>query len=298
MVNPDGTISWQELADETAARLAAAGHDGAGRQGRLIAQRASGADDDEGPSVASELATVRGVAALDDMTSRRLAGEPLQYVLAGWGFRHLDLYVDRRVLIPRPETEVVAGRAIQELERIRPDRSTLLAADLGTGSGAIGLSLASECAAVEVWLTDASADALAVARANLAGLGRDGARVRLAEGSWFDALPANWQGRFDVIVSNPPYVAAHEELPAEVADWEPSTALVAGPTGYEHLDLLVAGAPEWLTPAGSLVLELAPHQAARVADRASALFESVDVVADLAGRDRVVVARRRRRHDR
>ena len=141
---------------------------------------------------------------LDAMVARHLAGEPLAYVLGHWSFRHLDLAVDRRVLIPRPETEVVAGVA---LELARGLARPLTVADLGTGSGAIGLALADELPldGVTVWLTDASADAIDVARANLAGLGRRGRNVRIAIGSWFDALPAGTT--LDLAVANPPYVA-------------------------------------------------------------------------------------------
>ena len=124
------------------------------------------------------------------MVARRRAGEPLQYVLGSWGFRRLDLLVDRRVLIPRPETEQVVEVALELLAgRERP----LVVADLGTGSGAIALSLARELPStgVEVWATDISTDALDVARANLAGLGRAAVNVRLAEGDWFGALPAD-----------------------------------------------------------------------------------------------------------
>jgi release factor glutamine methyltransferase len=217
-------------------------------------------------------------------------------VLGGWSFRTLDLFVDRRVLIPRPETEVVAGLAIAELARRRavaePGAPRLTAVDLGTGSGAIALSIAAECPGVDVWATDRSADALAVAWANLAGIGRRGTGVVLAEGSWFDALDPDLRGRVAVVVSNPPYVAADEVLPAEVAEWEPAGALVAGPRGVEDLELLVATAPAWLDATGSLVLELAPHQAAAMAERARAAgFAQVEVVADLVGRDRALVAR-------
>jgi release factor glutamine methyltransferase len=209
-------------------------------------------------------------------------------VLGVWSFRTLDLLVDRRVLIPRPETEVVAGRALDELDR----RRGRVVVDLGTGSGAIALSVAAERTGVEVWATDASADALDVARANLAGLGSAGTRVRLVEGDWFAALPEELAGRVDVIVSNPPYVAAGEDLPAEVRDWEPAGALVPGPSGLEALEVLVDGAPRWLAPGGALVVELAPHQAAAVADRARAGgFAAVEIGADLTGRDRFVVAR-------
>lgn len=259
--------------------------------GRMIVMRACGAETDDWPSLAPRPATVRGVAAIDAMTARRLAGEPLQYVLGEWSFRYLDLYIDRRVLIPRPETEVVAGAALAELRRQAPGKSPIVAADLGTGSGAIGLALVDEHPGVDVWLTDVSAPALAVARANIAGIGRAGARVRIAQGSWFEALPDELRGRLGVIVANPPYVAEEEELPPEVVDWEPAGALFAGPLGTEALEVLVTGAGPWLSPAGALVLEMAPSQVAAMAREASRHFVEVAVERDLAGRDRVVIAR-------
>jgi release factor glutamine methyltransferase len=146
---------------------------------------------------------------------------------------------------------------------------------------------------VDVWATDRSADALTVARANLTGLGRRATAVVLAEGPWFEALDPALRGTIDLVVSNPPYVGADEVLPAEVADWEPSGALVAGPRGTEDLEVLVDQSVRWLTPTGSLVLELAPHQAAAIADRARSVgFVDVEVLADLTGRDRAVLARR------
>lgn len=290
------TISWAELAVEVGEALATGPHalDAATavREGRLIVMRACGADSTEWPSLAADWATKRGVAAIDSMANRRVRGEPLQYVLGEWGFRHLEIYLDARVLIPRPETEVVAGLALAEVERLAADATDpVLVADLGTGSGVIGLALVTEHHAVEAWLTDASADALAVARANTAGIGRPGQRVRLAEGSWFEALPDELAGRFGVIVSNPPYVADDEELPPVVADWEPSDALFAGPSGTEDLDRLVDDAPSWLAPEGALVLEMAPHQTAAVAERAERHFVHVAVETDLTGRERAVVAR-------
>jgi len=167
-------------------------------------------------------------------------------------------------------------------------------ADLGTGSGAIALSIAVEVPAARVWATDESEDALAVARANLAGIGSPAAvRVRLERGRWFDALPGAFRGQFDVIVSNPPYIAAHEDLPAEVADWEPQSALVAGPAGTEAIADVVGGAVSWLAPGGAVVVELAPHQAEEARALAyDAGFGDVDVRPDLNGRARVLVARR------
>jgi release factor glutamine methyltransferase len=236
-------------------------------------------------------APARAAAHLDGMVERRAAGEPLQYALGRWAFRTLDLLVDRRVLIPRPETEVLAGLALDECRRL----DARLAVDLGTGSGALALTLAAERPGLEVWGTDASDRALAVARANLAGLGRAATRVRLAGGDWFGALPEHLAGRVDVVVANPPYVSEAEmaDLPDEVRAWEPHEALCSGPSGLEDIDRIVDEAPRWLSRPGSLLVELAPHQARRARARARAAgFHAVSVWPDLAGRDRILLARR------
>ena len=220
----------------------------------------------------------------DAMVERRRAGEPLQYVLGSWGFRTLDLLVDRRVLIPRPETEWVVEQALRRL----PDGVPVAVVDLGTGSGAIALSIAVERVHARVVATDVSAEALAVARANLAGIGRAGTRVELRQGNWWDVV----NEEFDLVISNPPYVAESDDLPPEVADWEPRAALVPGPTGLEALAVIVAGAPSRLLPGGWLVCEIGETQGAAVRDLAAeAGFVEVDVLPDLAGRDRVLVAR-------
>jgi len=278
-------MTWRHLFSLATERL------GSDVEARRIVERASGREGPDWLLTLDEPVPERALPFFDDMVERRAAGEPLQYVLQRWGFRTLDLLVDRRVLIPRPETEVVVEVAIRELRRVDSQRP--LVADLGTGSGAIALSLAVEVPNVHVWATDSSADALAVARANLTGIGSPAAvRVRLVAGRWFDALPPALRGQFDVVVSNPPYIAAHEDLPAEVADWEPTEALVAGPTGTEALAELVAGAAAWLGPAGALVLEIAPRQADELCAMAStAGFDSVEVRPDLNGRARVLVAR-------
>lgn len=284
------TLPWRQLRDEAIARLADAGVDDAAQEVRWMAEAATGRPPAEQVVALDEPATVREVASMDRMVARRAAGEPLQYVLGSWSFRTLDLHVDRRVLIPRPETEVVAGLALDELARLgRPGR----AVDLGTGSGAIALSLAAErWPHVEVWATDVSTDALAVARANLAALGRRAAVVRLAEGSWFQALPEELQGRFDVVVSNPPYVATTDPLPVEVADWEPTGALRSGDDGLDDIRVIVAEASRWLAPGGALVVEIGEtHGLAVRALATSAELVDVRIVADLTGRDRVLVAR-------
>ncbi|MDQ3147820.1 MAG: peptide chain release factor N(5)-glutamine methyltransferase, partial [Actinomycetota bacterium] len=257
-------VTWRALLAETSTLLDAP-------DALRVVQRASGNEGADWLLGLDGSAPRPALAHLDAMVARRRAGEPLQYVLGCWGFRTLDLYLDRRVLIPRPETEQVVEVALGELRRIGGGdlrERSFTVADLGTGSGAIALSLAVEVVTAAVWATDRSTDALAVARANLAGLGRPGARVRLAEGDWFAALPSELAGTLDLVVANPPYVAAHEVLPSEVAAWEPTGALVAGPSGLEAHERIVAEAPRWLRDGGSLVVELAPRQAGAVTDLA------------------------------
>lgn len=290
---PDGTVSWRELLAEAEAVLADL--PGGALDARRIVEDVAGATGIELLDVLDDLVTVRGVARFDALVARRRTGEPLQYVLGHWQFRSLDLLVDRRVLIPRPETEIVAEVALTEVDRVAALRTPVRVADLGTGSGALALAIAAERPTTEVWATDVSDDALAVARANLAALGRPATRVRMASGSWFDALPHDLAGRIDVIVSNPPYVAEGDEVDPTVAAWEPALALWAGPTGLDALDVVVRGAARWLSDDGALVVELAPTQARTVADLARSVgYVDVRVVADLAGRDRIVVARRGR----
>lgn len=284
------SVTWRALGAQLTTELAAAGHDSPQIDARRIVEAASGRDGAEYHDILDDPAPERGVAALDRLAARRIEGEPLQYVVGRWGFRSLDLFVDPRVLIPRPETEIVAGYAMDELDRQGVGRRTV--ADLGTGSGAIALSIALERPRAEVWATDSSAAALDVARANLAGTGRAAARVTLVQGSWFEALPEHLRGALDLVVSNPPYVAADEELPSVVADWEPVSALVAGPDGLEDVEAVLRGVTRWLAPGGSVVVELAPHQAPRATGVAIEVgLVDVRVRPDLAGRDRAVIAR-------
>jgi release factor glutamine methyltransferase len=292
-----GTVSWRELLAETRGRLGArgahGGHGSSGNEAQWIVEEASGMSGPELVFGLDEPATERGVARLDGMVARRLAGEPLQYVLGRWGFRSLDLLVDRRVLIPRPETEQLVDLALRELDRLRPGiEGPPCVVDLGSGSGAIGLSVAAERPGTDVWCVDASPDAVAVTRANLAGLGMAGARVRVAEGSWWSALPDELAGRVHLVISNPPYVAVDDPLPAEVADWEPVAALVPGPTGLEAVNEILAGAFSWLAPDGVLLLEIGETQGSAVLRAAvEAGFTDVATHLDLTGRERFVIAR-------
>ena len=274
---------------------------GSGAEARWLGERASGHEDAAWLAHLDDAVPARSGRYFLDLLDRRAGGEPLQYVLGRWAFRGLDLFVDRRVLIPRPETETVVEVALEEARRLAggaADAGELVAVDLGTGSGAIALSLAAELPRARVWATDRSGPALAVARANLAGLGAAVAgRVRLAQGSWFDALPPSLRGSIQLLVSNPPYVAEDEELPAEVADWEPEEALRAGPTGLEAVGEILSAARSWLARPGAVVLELAPHRAAAAAEVAVGAGFAPDhlaLYADLAGRPRTLVARCRR----
>ncbi len=282
--------SWDELYRAAARRL------GNRNEARWMVEEASGQRLGSAVGAPPEKARRR----MADMVARREAGEPLQYVLGTWSFRRLELMVDRRVLIPRPETEQVVEAALNELDRLGAGgaaesgkRATVV--DLGTGSGAIALSIAQERTGVEVWATDSSPGAVAVARANLSGLaGFAATRVRIAEGAWWDALPGDLRRRVDLVVSNPPYISTAEmaALDRSVVDWEPRAALESGPAGTEALEYLIATSPGWLRPGGALVLEMAPHQAEEsVAAAGRAGFGEVEVVADLAGKPRGLIAR-------
>ncbi len=244
------------------------------------------------------------IAAARAMAGRRAAGEPLQYVLGHWPFRSLDLLVDRRVLIPRPETEQVVEVALAEARRLTGDHG-LVIVDAGTGSGAIALSLAEELgveSASSVWAVDASADALEVAAANLETVRVQHRaawpRVALLESDWLGALPAELRGRVDLVVANPPYVS-EEEWPQldPVVQSEPRSALVAGAAsdgtpGLADVEELLLQSLDWLARPGTVVLELAPHQAGAASVLASRVgYEDVRVEPDLAGKSRALVAR-------
>jgi len=259
-------------------------------EARWVCEVATALDGAELDAAADEPVTARMVAHCDEMVARYRSGEPLAYVLGRWSFRHVDLAVDRRVLIPRPETELVAGAAIELAAAIEGPR---VVADLGTGSGAIGLSLAAELPLRDttVWLTDVSDDALSVARANLAGVGRAASNVHIATGAWFDALPVD--ERFDVIVSNPPYVANDSpDLGDSVREWEPGVALFAGADGLDAIRVIVAGAPRHLRTGGALVLEIGTDQGAAVESLLDETgFTDIEIRPDLAGRDRIAIGR-------
>jgi release factor glutamine methyltransferase len=214
------------------------------------------------------------------LVERRARREPLAYVLGGWGFRRLTLAVDRRVLIPRPETEVVVERCLARLA----GRDAPRVLDVGTGSGAIALAIADEHPGARVTGIDASPDALALARENAAATGL---AVELREWDLETDLPP---GPWELVVSNPPYVAPGEvaTLEPEVRDWEPRSALV----GEGLHERVAAAARDVLGRDGWIVLEVGDGQARAVAACLEELgYADVTITRDLAGRERVLEGR-------
>lgn len=286
----DASVNWEELLSETGRIL---NGDNAELEAKWMIEEVSGVkDSDDYKEQAKPIQLKR----LNSLIERRVAGEPLQYVLGRWQFRELDLFVDNRVLIPRPETEMLVGYVLEECAIKKSDldaTQSLNVVDLGCGSGAIGLSIVRETQNVSVWCTDISEGAISVARANLAGLGMAGQRVSISRGSWFEALPEEMLGKFDIIISNPPYIGDSEELPLEVSEWEPSPSLRSGPLGTEDLSFLLNNSIEWLSAEGQLILELAPMQADAMVKEAKNLnFREVQLRHDLTGRERVLMAKK------
>ncbi|MDI6873616.1 peptide chain release factor N(5)-glutamine methyltransferase [Candidatus Solincola sp.] len=221
---------------------------------------------------------------------RRSRREPLQYITGTAVFRYLELAVDARVLIPRPETEMVVERA---LVLLRERGGHPVVVDVGTGSGCIALSLARECPAAVVHATDVDPRALSVARENACRLGMDGV-VRFHLGDCLSALPDTLRGALDLVVSNPPYVREEdlEALPPEVREHEPRSALVAGPRGTEVHEKLLGEATYWLAPGGWLLMEGGEDQVGDLAGLARDMgYVAVRVHEDLNGRPRMVEAR-------
>jgi len=290
LFSQDASVSWEELLSETTRRLEG---DNAELEAKWMIEEVSGVTNLHDYQ---EQAKPIQLKRLSKLIARRLTGEPLQYVLGRWQFRELDLFVDDRVLIPRPETEILVGYALEECKSKKnqlDETRSLNVADLGCGSGAIGLSIAREIQEVSVWCTDVSEGAIAVTRANLAGLGMVGQKVSISQGSWFEALPQEMLEKFDVIISNPPYISDSEELPLEVSEWEPSSSLRSGPLGTEDLSFLLNNSIEWLSAEGQLILELAPMQADQMVEEAKNLnFREVQLRNDLTGRDRVLMAKK------
>lgn len=279
--------SWtvRRMASWMAGDFAARGIDSARLDAELLLAHALGCErlglylDLERPLSRDELSRVR------ELVRRRRAHEPVAYVVGHKEFWGRRLEVSPDVLVPRPETELLVEVALGV-------GTFAHALDLCTGSGAVAIALAAERSDAHVDATDRSAAALVVARRNLERHALVD-RIALHEGDLFDALPT--PRRYDLVTANPPYLAEGEwqELPPDVRDHEPRSALVAGPSGLELHARIAAGVGAWLAPAGLVLVEVGAGQAPAVAEllRATGL-DRVDVHRDLRGIERVVSARR------
>ncbi|MBX3736165.1 MAG: peptide chain release factor N(5)-glutamine methyltransferase [Candidatus Didemnitutus sp.] len=235
----------------------------------------------ERPLAEAELAKIR------PLVKRRSEREPLQYIVGTTEFSGLTLKVDRRALIPRPETELLVELAKEQFSASPPAHVL----DLGTGSGAIALALAKHFADAMVTAVDVSSDALALARENATALGL-AERVRFSQSDWLAGVTEG--EKFELIVANPPYLSDAEtkETAPEVQKFEPWNALSAGPDGTAALRKIIAESPRWLAVSGVLMLETGIAQHAQLLEAAKAAgFSSAESRRDLTGRDRFVIAR-------
>lgn len=241
---------------------------------------------DRRPDLMGTVLTAEVAARFEALAARRRRKEPLQYLEGTVQFGSLTLLCDDRALIPRPETEGLWEQAVESLGLAGP--GTIIV-DLCTGSGNLALALKHSFPQAQVYGVDVSPAALSLAKENAALTGLD---VTFLQGDLFEALPPALKGRVDLVVANPPYVAEDEfdELPAEVRDHEPRTALVAGPAGTEALAAIAEESYWWLGVGGWVLCEIGENQG----DEAQRLFAGFDreVRCDLAGRPRYLVARK------
>jgi release factor glutamine methyltransferase len=224
---------------------------------------------------------------LSSFVQRRKSGEPVAYIVGSKEFCGLRLAVDKRVLVPRPETEELVELVVRDWHGCSVD-----VLDLGTGCGAIACALAVMLPKSQIIATDISADALEVAGANVSGLALVD-QVELHQGDLFDAF--DQRRRFDVIVANLPYVGTDDDdfVEKAVRDYEPSLALFGGKDGLDVYRRMLPHAAAYLKPNGALYMESGPHNARTLAGLATEVFRtaSIDIVSDLAGLERIVVIR-------
>lgn len=275
-----------ELVDRITSILAAAGIDEARSEARDLVAAVAGQGRFWPSAQAAIPATLELSILAQAAAGKRAIGMPFAYAVRRTAFRHLSLAVDERVLIPRQETEHLIDLV---LERTMGG----VAADVGTGSGAIALALAAEGRFERVIATDVALGALAVARENIEALPAGAAPVELRSGDLLLPLAGE---RLNVLVSNPPYIAYDEadDLPASVRDWEPSPALFSGGQGLTATRRIIAGAPSLLCSGSLMALEVDSRRALQVAElvASSGAFREIELHQDLAGRDRFVLATR------
>jgi len=231
------------------------------------------------------------------LIQRRLKREPVQYITGVQEFWSMEFNVGPEVLIPRPETETLVERVVSLLGGKQPDSETdtISVLDVGTGSGAIAVSIASELPGIGIWASDVSKEALTIARANACKHGLD-ARIHFIEGDLFSALN-NSSRLFDVIVSNPPYIPGedYDSLQPEVGQYEPRTALDGREGGLFFIRRLILEANAFLKPGGWLLMEMDPSQTSKAMDLAAqtGFYTEQRILKDYSQRERVVMVRRK-----
>jgi release factor glutamine methyltransferase len=229
--------------------------------------------------------------AWQELQSKRMAGEPIAYLIGKRGFHNIELFVAPGVLIPRPETELLVEIGLREIQQLETEAISTNVLDLGTGSGAIALAIAYETPTVRITATDQSSEALAIAATNAKHLGLE-ARVQFTQGSWYEALGD--QVLFDVILSNPPYIA-NQDIHLTQGDlrFEPISALTDHANGLSCLEVIIQGARHHLKPRGLLAVEHGFNQSEAVVSlMKSAGLSDIQTHEDLAGHQRVASARK------
>ena len=288
-------MDWREAISKADAYLASKGVPDSRTAAELLAARLLRTGRGGLVSILTREPEARHLDAMRRGMARLVKGEPLQYVLGEWDFRHLTLSCDRRALIPRPETEGLVSLALADLSARRDAGGPIpLVVDVGTGTGAIALSIAKEFAGEVALLgTDVSEDAIALAKENAVRCGlSDCVKFAVADGlDDFDEPEC-----LDMIVSNPPYVesAVCETLDPRVRDWEPRLALDGGESGLDFYERYLADAMNLLKPGGSVHFEIGESQGAALRRLMSDFgFEEISIDKDLSGRDRYASARLR-----
>jgi release factor glutamine methyltransferase len=277
------------LLDAATADLERSGISGARNEAEILIGHVLGARRADLYAAPEKPVTVSQSAQLDKMVAARCSGRPLQYITGVQAFRRLALKVGPGVLVPRPETEMLVERCLELVKDVAAPQVL----DIGTGSGAIALSLATERPDCRVWATEISEDAYRWADKNLEQSGLT--NVELFYGDLFSPLPKSQKGKFDLIVSNPPYLSAEalSRVPADVRDHEPEVALLSGDAGMATCIQIIREAFPWLASGGHLVMETAgTSQWEDLRMWFDKRYLDVGITSDLAGKPRFVEGRR------
>ncbi len=232
-----------------------------------------------------------------DLVNERIRHVPLQYITHRVEFMSLDFFVDERVLIPRPETEILVETVLNKAQDKQYSNMKVAIVDIGTGSGNIAVTLAKNLSNAEIYASDISQDALAIAKTNVQRH-KVADKIHLLHGDFFGAFVGYAEKEHvDFVVSNPPYVSESEwkNLESELRDHEPREALVAGKDGLCFYRQIIKGAADWLKPEGCLVIEIGETQAKTIIKlmESKGNYDDIEIIKDLQGKERVISARRK-----